>query len=254
MPARAGDKRKQRPGSCVEHLGIWDKIQVRFMKDESNATFETRVEDFADRILYVSFPDAKHKLHYGERVEATFTRDQGLYKFDGILDTGINSGRQYLTIRVLSGARHIQRRTAVRVPVRLRMEVAVVNRPIMEPFELEDLTWEETVSDNFSFSGTLIRTTPTCVVGDLLVLCFDKTQLPMAPDYVLASWRRLQRMGKLTYMGVEFITRRGLQNFLLPEEVPFLPEEVKRLSEMKVNQLSKYVFEYELKMRQEGRM
>ncbi len=254
MSANTGEKRRQRPTTCIERLGIWDKIQVRYMKDESNDSFEVRVEDFSERMLYVSFPDAQQKLRYGERVEATFTRDQGLFKFDGILDTGVHAGRQYLTIRVLGGARHIQRRTAVRVPLRLKMEVAVITRLISKPIDLKKLVWDETVSDNFSFSGALIKTVPSCLVGDVLVLKVNREQLPVAPKYMLASWRRLQRMGDLTFMGVEFITRRGMKSFLLPEEIDLIPEEFKKLSEITLNSFSKYVFEYELKMRQEGRM
>ncbi len=254
MATQSDSKRRKRPESCVSNLGVGDKIQVRFMKDVENTTFETRVDDFSDRTLYVSFPDAKQKLRYGERVECTFTRDQGLYKFDGILDTGIHSGRQSLTIRVLSGARLTQRRTAVRVPVRLNLDIAVINRPIEDPVDIDALEWEESVSDNFSFSGILTRATPSCVVGDLLALRFDREQLPMAPEFMLASWRRLHRMGSVNYVGLEFISRRSMKSYLMPEEILLIPEELKKLSEMIANKLSAYVFEYELKMRQEGRL
>ena len=254
MSAGLGKTKDGRPQTCVEYLGLWDKIQVRFLKDETIKVFSVRVEDFSNRILYVSFPDARQKLLYGERVEATFTREQGLYKFDGILDTGVHDGRQYLTIRVLSDARHIQRRTAVRLPLRLQMAIAAIDRPICSPVELESLTWDESMSDNFSASGALIRTTASCVIGDLIVLRINREQLPVAPEYMLASWRRLQRMGERSYMGIEFITRRLLNSFLLPEEIPLLPNEVKKFTERTVNLFGKFVFDTELKMRQEGKL
>ncbi|HSH00453.1 MAG TPA: flagellar brake protein [candidate division Zixibacteria bacterium] len=214
--------------------------------------FESRVEDSDDRRLYISQPDRRQRIHYGQRVEVSFVREGGVYTFDACVDSLVRSGRHLVTLQPTSGVRHRQRRGAVRVEMRLDLSVAPIRRPVARPIEPAKLQWEPTQTMNFSSSGALVRTTRNCIVGDLLVAQFDRKRLTAAPKYILASWRRMFNAGELTYMGIEFIRRETVSDFLLPEELPHITPELLELNDVRSNAFSKFVFDYELKQRQLG--
>lgn len=237
--------------TCVNHLQLWERINVRYLTlpDER---FESRVEDSDDQRLYVSQPDRRQRIHYGQRVEVSFVREGGLYTFDAYVDSLVRSGRHLVTLQPVSPVRHRQRRAAVRVEMRLDLSVAPLRRPLTRPVDVATLQWEPTQTMNFSASGALVRTTRNCIVGDLLVAQFDRKRLTAAPKYVLASWRRMLNVGAITYMGIEFIRRETVSDFLLPVELPQVTPELVELNDVRSNAFSKFVFDYELKQRQLG--
>ncbi|MBN4076241.1 PilZ domain-containing protein [Gemmatimonas aurantiaca] len=243
---------KEHMDSLTERFALWDKLTISHISRGNRESFETRIEDFNEHMLFVTLPNNLQTIHYGSEAEVSSLYEDGLYKFTVELDTAVLDGKQYLTLKPLSRVRHEQRRNAVRVPVRLEIEVAQIRRPIELSVTPNDLHWESTTTVNLSASGILVHSTRTNTVGDLVAIRFDRQHLPQAPEYGLASWRRIHKSNNIINVGLEFITRERIAHYLMKQEIQCLGNELMQMSEFHLNGISRFVFKYELKQRQSG--
>lgn len=239
--------------TCVDKLDLWERVSISEPDDTNKVCLESRVDDFDSETIYLSFPEKAPEVAYGSRIEVTFVKNEGLYQFDAILDTCVREQRQYLTLRPSSGVRHVQRRTAVRIDMRLELEIAQIQRPITDRIYSDDLNWQPSVTVDFSSTGILTRVTKGFAVGDLVAIRFASRLIEGAPRTLLSSWRRLAKIGETAFMGLQFITRQRAGDFLLPEEIEYLSDDLLRLTESNADLFGKFVFNYELKLRQEGK-
>lgn len=238
--------------SCIDRLALWDRVTVSHVSRGHRESFETRIEDFDSQALFVTLPDNHQGIHYGAEAELSFLHEDGLYKVAVILDTTVVSGRNYLSLTPLSRVRHEQRRAAVRVSIHIDLDVAQIDRPVERLVDPSELYWEPTTSVDFSSTGILVHGTRKSTVGDLVALRFNRTQLPQAPEFGIASWRRLQKANDVFNVGLEFISRERLERHLMFHEIQYLTPMVAQLRESHINAFSKFVFDFELKQRQRG--
>lgn len=249
---QTGNKRTSQ-ATCVEELDLWQKVTISKPDDANQVWFESRVDDSDKDVLYLPFPLDDSRMAYGNRTEVTFIKDECLYQFDAILDSGILDKRQYLTLHPTSGVRHVQRRTAARMDMRLKIEIARIQRPISQQVFAEDLNWQPSTTENFSAKGILTRVTSGFAVGDVVAIRLHGRLIEGAPKMLLSSWRRLAKIGETAFMGLQFITRERAGDFLLPGEIKLLSADLLQLTEAIIELFGKFVINYELKLRQQGK-
>lgn len=247
-----GSKRSS-VATCVDKLDLWERVSISQSDDTNKVCLESRVDDFDNELLYLSFTAKDPQVNYGSRIEVTFIKEEGLYQFDAILDTGVRDQRQYLTLRPTSGVRHVQRRKAVRVDMRLELEIAQIQRPITSQVDGEFLNWQPSVTADFSASGILTRVTSGFAVGDLVAIRFAKRLVRGTPKTMLSSWRRLAKIGDTSFMGLQFIPRERASDFLLPTEIEHISADLLQLTEVNSDFFGKFVFDYQLQLRKQGK-
>lgn len=247
------DNKRTSVATCVDKLDLWERVSISRPDDTNKVCLESRVDDSDNDMLYLSFTEKDPRVSYGSRIEVTFVKDEGLYQFDAILDTGVRDQRQYLTLRPTSGVRHVQRRTAVRVDMRLELEISQIQRPITSQIFSEYLNWQPSVTADFSASGILTRVTRGFVVGDLVAIRFARSLTRGAPRTMLSSWRRLAKIGDTAFMGLQFIPRERTGEFLLPAEIEHISTDLLQLTTSNLDSFGKFVFDYELQLRQQGK-
>jgi len=237
-------------------LLIWERLRLTVGKEGQEGNYSCRLSDIKRDRLIISRPhfERGHTLLADNRVVTVYcTRADAVYAFSARIKETQPKSPDTMYLLDLGSIKRVQRRRFVRIDTMMRVNYAVLPRPIKDPINLAILPMVATRSINLSAGGMLIAVEDNVGVDDLLLISFEPCGLTKLPQYILAACRHSGTDNdKQRVAGMEFILQEDLPRYLSKSEERLIPKEAILFDDRMQNVLVSEIFSEQLVMRQKG--
>ena len=234
---------------------IWERLRLTVGEEGQEGIYSCRLSDIKQDRLTISRPhfERGHSLLADNRAVTVYcTRSDAVYAFSARIKETLPKSPDTMYLMDLGSIKRVQRRRFVRIDAMIRVNYAVLTRPLKNPVDLDKISMTTARSINLSAGGMLIAADEVGV-DDLLLLAIDSYSLTKLPRYLLAACRHSGKDGdKQRVAGVEFILREDLPRYLNKSEVKLIPKEALLFDDRMQNGLVSEIFNEQLVMRQKG--
>lgn len=244
------------PGSPVltskVPVAIWEKIEIVVERNGKKGVYLTRVEDIHGESIIASKPSfisGADILTSRCNVFVQFKKTDALYQSSARLAVIWDKSIGYVKISNFGPVERVQRREYVRIKKKCNIKYQIVVR---QRKMNKDPVWYDSETKDISAGGVLLSINADVAVGDILLLRIRGYKKMGIPRLICAVCRRLARINKKSYAGIEFLIDKKMAEYISKRVMSTLPPQAKRLSAEAQNKMVNYIFELQVQDRQKG--
>ncbi|MCP4568320.1 MAG: flagellar brake protein [FCB group bacterium] len=251
-------KEATKTGSVELPLRVWERLQLVVGDEGQEGVYNCRVSDITNDRLIISRPAfayGKSLLADNRRVAVQFTRSDAAYAFNARLKETEPKSDDAMYLLDLGEVSRRQRRRFVRLEKMITFKYHLLPRPLGAVPDLSALAKSMTIArtQNISAGGLLTAAGDDIDVGSLLLLDFAGSGLKNIPRFLIAVCRRSEKSSTdKQVVGVEFILRDALPQYLKKHELKLIPGEAGQFTPFVQNLLVSELFAEQLILRQKG--
>jgi c-di-GMP-binding flagellar brake protein YcgR len=234
-------------------LQIWDKVEIVIDDGREQSVYISRVEDINDSGIIITKPNwvrGGQGLTFNTMVYVQFKKPDAMYRFSAQMRPYGHKTKDLIRLYDFGETRRVQRRQFVRIRFITKLRYWLFKDHDGNTFEEEK--WKESVSEDISAGGILIRSNDDITADDLLVLRIRQYDPIGIPPFVAARCCRLTKVNEQDYAALEFITADCLNDYFTADEVRKLPPHIQKFNAQVQNNLVRFVFEEQVRDRQKG--
>ncbi len=233
-------------------LAIWERIEIVVERNGKRGIYLTRVEDIRGESIIASKPSfisGIDLLTSRSNVFVQFKKTDALYQARARLTAVRDEVISYVEIKNFGPIQRVQRREFVRIKKRYNIKYQIVVR---QKKAINELAWYDSETRDISAGGVLMSINNRVVIDDVLLLRMRGYQMMGIPRLICAVCRRLVKINKKSYAGVEFLIDKKLSAYIPKRIFSKLPSQVKRFSAKAQNKLVNHIFLLQIQDRQKG--
>lgn len=235
-------------------LNIWDRVEIIVGEGKDISVYISRVEDITGEKITITKPNwvrGGKGLTYSSLVYIQFKKPDAMYRFSASMRPLKSKSDELIQLYNIGKTERVQRRQFVRVHYNTRIRYWLFKKAEGQVFAEEK--WRETISEDFSAGGTLLRNNADEIEqGDLIIVRVRQYDKMGIPPFVAAICRRTPKAGETTMAGMEFITMDQLIKHFTTEEIKALPPHIQKFNIQSQNNLVRFIFEEQVRERQKG--
>lgn len=243
-----------------EMLNLWERLELRFSRDDGQARFITRVEDLAKGAIIVEKPvriSGSLKLEAGSQVEAIYNRDDASYMFMAVI-TSIDASRgDMMTLQAITELERTQRRRFVRLDI--------VGEVTLKNIELNEVSGAEiglTAKGellNISAGGILIGTGARLKKDGLVLLNFRLKDSQRLENIIglVKRWEESTDAGEgkvENLAGIEFLTKDDTCRRLSAGQLKCLPSDINYFDEALQQAVVQFIYRQQVENRKKAKV
>jgi hypothetical protein len=158
----------------------------------------------------------------------------------------IEAGRESINVREPFHLVRDQKRRFIRLEISEPIEILLVNDRTGEVYDEDRAPGYRGSIMNLSAGGVLIECDSPIAEGSLVLIKMTLQDVEVV-DRVLGLVKRADADGDKWLIGLEFISREQLRDYLSKAEIEVLPDNVNSFDERVRNVLNKYVYSHRIK-------
>ncbi len=233
-------------------LQIWDKVEIIVGEGREESVYVSRVEDINDGAITITKPNwvrGGQGLTYNSTVYIQFKKPDAMYRFAADMHP-INGDSNLILLNNFGKTVRVQRRQFVRIRYAARLRYWLVKDHEGNFYQEE--SWKESLSEDISAGGILIRNISDIEPEDLLIMRIRHYDPMGIPPFLAGRCCRLTRSGEFDCAAMEFLTNENLKKYFSMEELNILPPHIQKFNLQVQNNLVRFIFEEQVKERQKG--
>jgi len=234
-------------------LQIWDKVEIVVGDGRDQSVYVSRVEDINDSGIIITKPNwvmGGQGLTFNTTVYVQFKKPDAMYRFSAEMRPFGHKTKDLIRLYNFGRTERVQRRQFVRIRFVTKLRYWLFKDHDGKIYEEEK--WKESLSEDISAGGILIRNNDDIAPEDLIVLRIRQYDPIGIPPFVTARCCRLTKMNDIECAAMEFITADHLKDYFSMEEIRKLPPHVQKFNAQVQNNLVRFVFEEQVRDRQKG--
>jgi len=239
--------------STESPLQIWDKVEIVVGDGRDQSVYVSRVEDINENGIIITKPNwvrGGKGLTFNTVVYVQFKKPDAMYRFSAHMRPYGQQTKDLIRLYDFGKTERVQRRQFVRIRFITRLRYWLFKDHDGNVFDEEN--WRDSLSEDISAGGILIRNNGDIAEGDLLVLRIRQYDPIGIPPFVTATCRRITKFNEQECAALEFITADYLKDYFSMEEIRKLPPHIQKFNAQIQNNLVRFVFEEQVKDRQKG--
>jgi len=239
--------------STESPLQIWDKVEIVVGDGRDQSVYISRVEDINDNGIVITKPNwirGGGGLTFNSLVYVQFKKPDAMYRFSAQMRPYGHKTKELIRLYNFGRTERVQRRQFVRIRFIAKLRYWLFKDHDGHTFEEEK--WRDSLSEDISAGGILVRNNGDIVADDLLVLRIRQYDAIGIPPFITARCCRLMKVNEIEYAALEFITADRLKEYFSLDEIKKLPPHVQKFNAQIQNNLVRFVFEEQVRDRQKG--
>jgi len=239
---------------------LWERLELKYLDQDKEATFVTRVEDFEKNALITEKPvriAGSLELKPGHQVEVAFNRDDATYSFQAMVVAIDEKRENIVTLKAISEISRSQRRRFVRIDVAGQVTFKTVEMSMGHGPEISLDKSGELL--NISAGGVLLNSS-TNLKRDNLVLLNFRLKNSQRLENVLGVVKRHEQVNdpqdsQSDYLtGIEFLTKNQATEKLTHDVTETLPSTVNFFDEALQQAIVQYVYKQQIQSRKQEKV
>ncbi|MFH2036173.1 MAG: PilZ domain-containing protein [Candidatus Zixiibacteriota bacterium] len=235
-------------------LQVWDKVEIVIDRNDNQGIYISRVEEIHEEWLITSRPDfvgGSQLLNDDEQVYIQFNLPDALYRFSARIKS-LGADQNYRVVLSNFGRlERVQRREFVRIDLHLEIRYCPIKKDSQNN---QAASWNNSITKDFSAGGMLFPVENEINKGDLLLIRVKDygSGDSVLPHLLLAECRRVIESGNKKLIGVKFIVKEHLFDYISKEELSGLPPQIDQFSRLLRNKMVFFIFEEQIRQRQKN--